>query len=343
VIGHARENLDQYLAPRLRTACSCLNLLETWEELRLRAGQPVTVHASGHRYFPTAAGAPGLEPERGFPVTVRDVRETLGLMTEGSAYALEECLAQGYLTLPGGHRVGVAGRAVLEGGTLRRLLDPGALNIRRNRPVPGAAQRLLHVLWAGSEWHNVLIISPPGCGKTTLLRDLIRLASDGFAQAGIPPSTVGVVDERSELAACLNGAPQLDVGRQTDVLDSCPKALGIMMLLRSMGPQIVATDELGRPEDAAAVREALNAGVRVFTTSHASCYRELKARLHLRGLLADRLFGRVVVLGRADGPGTVESVVDAGGREVPCATQDSGSGRHRGRLRLGGQSRGNDR
>ncbi len=306
--------IAEYLPPRLSAVLDSLDRLCRWEELRLRAGQPLTVCAEGQTHYVTPKGELGLMPEDAVAVTRRDLTEALSLMTGGSVYAKEDQLARGYLTLPGGHRVGIAGKVVSEGGQVRRLLYPGSMNIRHCRAFRGVADGLVDSLRRRGRWTSTVIISPPGCGKTTLLRDLVRRASDGVAQKSIPPVQVGLVDERSEVAACDQGIPTFDVGRHTDVIDAAPKAEAMFMLLRSMGPQVLATDELGRSEDAQAVREALNAGVSVFTTVHADDVNQAESRPYVGALLRDGAFCRAVVLSRRKGPGTVEGIakLDAG-------------------------------
>jgi stage III sporulation protein AA len=233
-------------------------------------------------------------------------------MSEYSLYARDEELRRGYLALPGGHRAGFAGRVVVEDGRVKLLRDISGITIRIARDVLGAGEPLLSHLYCqrGKRVRHTLLVSAPQAGKTTMLRDLARLFSDGDEGVGRPGFKVGIVDERSELAGCYLGEPQLDVGKRTDVLDGCPKAEGMMMLVRSMSPQIVVTDELGRPEDAHAVEEAVNTGATVLATAHGQSVEELMKRPSLAYLLAHGLFERVVVLSRRKGPGTIEGIFD---------------------------------
>ncbi len=142
------------------------------------------------------------------------------------------------------------------------------------------------------------------------MRDLARCLSDGVKELGIAGFKVAVVDERSEIAGSFQGMPQLDVGERTDVLDACPKAEGMMMLLRSMGPEVIVTDEIGRPEDIAAIEEVIHAGVTVVATAHGSSLAELRARPGLRRLLDEQVFERALILGWSRGAGTVEQLCD---------------------------------
>ncbi|NLN41645.1 MAG: stage III sporulation protein AA, partial [Clostridiales bacterium] len=155
---------------------------------------------------------------------------------------------------------------------------------------------------------HTLILSPPQMGKTTLLRDLSRQLSNGFS--GFRGVKVGIVDERSEIAGCFQGIPQNDVGVRTDILDGCPKALGIIMMIRSLSPNVIITDEIGRPEDAMAIEDALNAGIKIITTAHSSGLEDARKRPILKSLLDKKVFQRVLVLGNSLGTGTLEKVYD---------------------------------
>lgn len=298
--------------------------LQSWdpglpvEEIRLRAGRPALVQLTdGERAVP------------GPPVAAAVCQRALQLCCEHSVYAWEEALRAGYVTVTGGHRVGVAGRAVVAGGHVQTIQPVTALNYRIARAVPGAASSLLPALLCrdSATVHSTVIISPPRAGKTTVLRDLVRQLSDGRPDLGWFGQTVGLVDERSELAGAWQGVPQHDVGKRTDVLDNCPKAVGLMMLIRSMGPRIVAVDELGGSADAAAVREAVFAGVSVLATVHAASIAEARERPGVGELLDGGCFTRAVVLSRRRGPGTVEAVhvlSSGGGNRVRAQTGRSG-------------------
>lgn len=282
------------------------------EEIRIRRGRPLAVRCQREEWFLSGEGELLSAPGGAYTVTSDDLTKTLQLMSQGSLYAYEEELRQGFITLPGGHRVGVVGKAVLDGGSLKTLCDISSLNIRIARAVPGAARRLLPFILDFKDRlpYHTLIVSPPGAGKTTILRDLVRSLSYGLPSLNFPGVSVGVVDERSELAACFQGVPQHDLGPRVDVLDCCPKALGMIMLLRSMAPQVIATDEIGGSEDVAALWEMVNTGVRVLATAHASSWEELERRPSLQSLVRNRLFQRYVFLSRRKGPGTIEGVWD---------------------------------
>lgn len=268
------------------------------EEIRLRPGHSLLVQGGGREVW--------------LPLTVNveDLLETMNILSQYSYYAFAEQLARGYITVAGGHRIGVAGRVTVQKGRVAAMAETGSINIRIARQVKGAGKTALPWLFSRGQLLNTLILAAPGCGKTTLLRDLIRLISD---EAGL---TVGVADERSELAGCYRGIPQLDVGRRTDVLDGCPRDQGLEMLVRSMGPQVVAADEIGRRADVRALENVLAAGVAVLTTAHARDLAEARQRPVLRGLLAEGYFQRAVILGRRGGRPEIAGVAELPGGKL---------------------------
>lgn len=298
-----------------------------WQEIRLRLEGPLmVVTPCGDRCL-GPSGVPVADPRAAYPVSAEDFRRTFELVSGSSVYALEEELRQGFITLPGGHRVGLCGRAVVRNGAIRTQRDIGSLNVRIAREVPGAADALLPLLVdAAGLPMSTLVFSPPGMGKTTLLRDLARQISSGRPDLGLGGLRVGVVDERSELGGSRQGRPTRDLGPRTDVLDGCPKAVGLTLLLRAMGPQVIVTDEVGRPEDAEALGEAVRCGVRVLASAHAGSLGEAASRPVLRGLLEAGVFGRLVRLGTRRGPGTVEEVWDAEGRPLPALPRPAARG-----------------
>lgn len=282
--------------------------LDALEELRLRPLLPPLLRFSHDEAFLAADGSLTEHPQAGRPLSESELRKTVLLLSDSSFYAVEEELRRGYITLPGGHRAGLCGRAVLAAGAVKTLKDISAVNIRIARPIIGLAAPLLPRLIDGNgRLRHTLIVSEPRGGKTTLLRDLTRVVSDG---EGVRPLRVGVIDERSELAAMRGGIPQLPIGIRSDVMDGCPKAEGINMLLRSMGPEALVCDEIGRPEDAAAIMEAVNGGVKMLCSAHGASAEEIMSRPVLSQLIKQRAFERIVLLSRREGPGTLEWVKD---------------------------------
>lgn len=260
-----------------------------WEELRLRAGRGISwSDAAGREHRVTG-------PEgKALPVSEEDLRLTVERATRASVQGAWEKLAQGFLPLPGGHRLGLCGAAALREGRTLTFRSLSSLNIRIACPVAGVGANLLPRLLEGEAFQSTLILAPPGAGKTTLLRDLIRL----LGERGV---RVGLADERSEVAALDRGVPQLDVGPLADVLDGCPKDEGLLLLLRAMTPQVLAADEITHPRDVSALCQGAGCGAALLVTLHGSGLGELKGRPLCAPLLEGRLFRRVVTIRREGG------------------------------------------
>lgn len=246
------------------------------EEFRLRAGQPLVVLL------------PEGERSLGAAVTPEDLETLCDLATDYSRYAAEETLREGYLSVRGGFRVGLCGTAVMKDGVNTTLKQFSSAAVRIAREHPGIAASVAPQLFREGTFVNTLLLSPPGGGKTTLLRDLIRTLSIGVEPYG--HRRVALIDERGEVAVMVRGEPQMDIGPHTDVLDACPKALGIPMVLRAMNPQIIALDEITAQQDVDAAIQAAGCGVGLLATVHAADVGELMERPLYRRLLAERVF-----------------------------------------------------
>ncbi|WP_341278269.1 stage III sporulation protein AA [Paenibacillus sp. FSL H8-0537] len=277
---------------------------EQLEEIRIREGRPLEIGMAGQSRFAANDGTLLTQAGGAYKPTADLCRKLLERMTNYSLYAMEEELRRGFITVAGGHRVGLAGRTVLDNGSVRGIREIGAFNIRIAREVPGSATPLMPKLLDRSRKtiRSTLVLAPPQQGKTTLVRDIARSVSYGLWGGGDaaswPGKKVAIVDERSEIAACVRGIPTFDIGPRSDVMDACPKAEGMMMLLRSMSPDVIIADEIGRPEDGEAIREASHAGVSVIATAHAYDAEDARGRPVLRSLLEEGAFSLIVELRR---------------------------------------------
>lgn len=272
---------------------------EHLQEIRLRAGYPIILFYKNKEQILPING------------TERIIRETLDYVSNYSLYAYENELRQGFITIEGGHRIGMAGQVIIEDRRIKNLKQISSLNVRISHEILNCADKLFPYITHNKQMYHTLIISPPRCGKTTLLRDLIRQISDG--NKWVKGCTVGVVDERSELAGCYHGIPQNQMGMRTDVLDGCPKADGMLMLVRSMSPQVIAVDEIGAPEDVQAIKYAMHCGCRMVATVHGETLEEIQKKPLFEQLVKERCFERYVVLQNEIHVGEIEGIYDACG------------------------------
>lgn len=273
------------------------------EEIRVRIGRPIEIIMNGS------------DRSLSYIIQPEDAFHLMNKISQFSIYTLEEELKQGYITVSGGHRIGLAGKVILEQGKVKAIRDISSFNIRIAREKIGIAEPVIPFLFQ-NDWFNTMVIGPPQTGKTTMLRDIARIISTGIREKGMRARKVGIVDERSEIAGCVKGVPQLTFGNRVDVLDACPKAEGMMMMIRSMSPDVLIVDEIGRKQDAEAIQEAVHAGIKLMMTTHGTSLEEMKNRPSLKEILEQRIFQRFVVLSRKSGPGTVTHILDEKGMEL---------------------------
>ncbi|MEG0923512.1 MAG: stage III sporulation protein AA [Anaerovoracaceae bacterium] len=229
------------------------------------------------------------------------INNILNNLMKYSYHSYEEDLAKGFITIDGGHRVGVCGKAVINKGEVSLVRDISSLNIRYSKEVIGCSDHLMSIIMEKGKLNNTLIVSPPNCGKTTLIRDIARnLALIGYK--------VGICDERSEIAGMYNGIPSYNLGDKVDVLDGCPKEKGVYMLIRSMSPQVIITDEIGNKEDVIAINACVNSGVNVITTLHGNDIDDLK-NSQVYETIERKQFGLIVFLSNVPKVGSIREVL----------------------------------
>lgn len=243
-------------------------------------------------------------------ISQEDLKIVMQRISNYSTYAFEEEIRQGYITIKGGHRVGLCGSCVVEDRRIKTIKSISSINIRVSREIIGCSDRIIKYIVDNDNILNTIIISPPKCGKTTLLRDIARNLSDGVNSIGLKGRKVCIIDERSEIAGCFEGIPQMNVGIRTDVLDSCLKSEGIMMAIRSMSPDVVICDEIGTNSDMESIIMAMNCGINLMTSIHGFGIEDLNKRMVFKELIDNRVFQRAVILSNLNGVGTVESIHD---------------------------------
>ncbi|HBC95678.1 MAG TPA: stage III sporulation protein AA [Clostridium sp.] len=246
----------------------------------------------------------------GYIPRIEDLKVIIQRMSNYSIYAFEEEIKQGYITIKGGHRVGICGRCIIEKGEIKTIKDIASINIRICREIINCSDPIMKFLVKENEVINTIIISPPKSGKTTLIRDIVRNISGGMRSIGLTGKKICVIDERSEIGACFNGIPQMNLGIRTDVLDGCPKSQGMIMAIRSMSPDVIACDEIGTYKDVESILTALNSGISLIVTIHGYGIEDLYARPVFKEIVENKIFKRAIVLSSRKGSGTVEYVYD---------------------------------
>ena len=283
-----------YLPKRIRGFLRFLDEEET-EEIRLRTNRPLVVKTREGTYFITYGARLSKNRVNTVFVTKEDIDDALNLICKSSVYAYEDKIKKGFITIPEGHRVGICGEVVVRDKEISFIKSISGLNYRIAHEIKGAADDVMKDIIRNGRVVNTLIISPPGAGKTTLLRDIARKLSDRG-------KNISIIDERDEIAAMCDAVPGFDVGAFSDVLTGCTKKAGIEMLLRSMSPEVIITDELGDTEDFNAVKEAHFKGVSVIATMHGDNFMSIKD-------LSEDFFECIIVLSKRLGVGTVEEIM----------------------------------
>ena len=268
----------------------------TLEEIRIRANKPIILKACYS------------EEVIDYRVTYKEIMEILQKICENSIYSYQNQIKNGFITLKGGHRVGITGNAIIENNKVINLTYISSLNFRIAREIKGCSKNVLKYILNIEEnsVYNTLIVSAPGAGKTTILRDIVRNISDGIV--GFNGLTVGLIDERGELAATYKGISQNDLGIRTDVIDNIPKSIGMKMLIRSMAPKVIVADEIGCIEDINAINEAVCAGIKGIFTAHGGNFEEILLNPILSNIINMHAFEKIIFLKNIGQRGTIDNV-----------------------------------
>ncbi len=312
-----KDELLKIFSLKLRTILSKMRIdFDALQEIRLRINSPLMVNYENREYFVTDNADLVSNPALGIVITKNEIKETMEYISNYSLYAFEEEIRQGFITINGGHRIGITGKTIIQEDSIKGMKHISYINIRLAHQIKGCADKVIPYLVNSNAQgiYHTLIISPPKCGKTTLLRDIIRQISNGSPY--LQGINVGVVDERSEIGACYMGVPQNELGIRTDILDCCPKAKGMMMLIRSMSPQVIAVDEIGSKEDLEAIDYVISCGCKLIATVHGSSIEDIKSKPILGELLHKRLFERYVILNNIKQIGHLEEIYDAFGNII---------------------------
>ncbi len=281
------------------------------EEVRIRVNNPISVSIQGQEYFLMPNGHTTKNIKEARLITTTEIDSILNHICKCSVYAFEDELKEGYITVQGGHRVGLAGEVVVDAtGRVITIKYVTFMNIRISHEILGVADTVIDFLFQQGRIQNSLIVSPPGCGKTTMLRDIVRQLSKGNYKR--KPYKVGVVDERNEIAGGYKGTPQNDLGPRTDVLSCLSKKQAMLMLIRSMSPEVLALDEIGEKEDIEALQYAMKCGVSIIATVHAGSVEEVVHKPYLKELLTESGFQRLIFMSREDGKCIVKQKIYVG-------------------------------
>lgn len=281
---------------------------ECLQEIRLRVGRVPMLTYNGQERICGKDTSEHLGKKNDFVISKSDIEQIFQWLCGYGVYAYQEEMKKGYITIQGGHRVGIGGQVSFNSqGNVIGMKYINSLLIRVSHDVKGIGDALLEELYINGRPRSTLILSPPGCGKTTLLRDLIRCFSKGSTFGN--GQNVSVIDEREELAAAYMGVATLDLGPRTDLILGCDKSTGMEMCLRALGPNIVAVDEIYSKADVESIKRLKGCGCAILATHHATDYNDFSNKPFGKELLMEQIFDRFIVLGKENGKYIVKEIV----------------------------------
>ena len=271
---------------------------EKLEEIRIRCERPVILKTENNEIIID------------YKVNKTEIMSIIQLFCNNSIYAYQNQICEGFITILGGHRIGISGTCVIKEGKVININNIYSLNIRIAREINNASIDLLKYILdtQNNSIYNTLIISPPGAGKTTILRDLVSKISNGIPNIGFKGINVTVIDERSEISAMYRGIPQNNIGIRTDVLDNIPKTIGIKMAIRTLAPKVIVADEIGNLNDAEIINYAICSGVKGIFTAHGDSMEDLYNNPELQKLIKLQIFQNYIFLD-SENKGSIKNII----------------------------------
>lgn len=269
---------------------------ENIQEIRVKVNKPIIIYLRRGEVI------------LNYNANIDDLKYILKRISSYSLYAYEEEIKRGFITIKGGHRVGLAGECVMNEKEIKTIKNISSINLRITREVLGCSKKIIPYVIEEDKILNTIIISPPKCGKTTILRDLTRVLSNGDVDNKLSGKKIVVIDERSEIGACYEGIPQMNIGIRTDVLDNCYKKEGILMAVRSLSPEVIICDEIGREDEIQEIKNAFNSGINLIFSVHGKCFEDLYKRDGIDELLNKGLIDRVIILTASKQKFSVEKI-----------------------------------
>lgn len=280
------EKVLNYFPENIRNQIRENGNLSEIEEIRFRLNRPIILkYKTGEKVIK-------------YNIIKEEIISIMQAICENSIYTYQNQIAEGFVTIKGGHRVGISGSGVVENGKIININHVYSLNFRIARQVLGAANKILKFILntERNNIYNTLIVSVPGAGKTTIVRDIVRQISSGIKEIKFLAINVGVVDERGEIASLFRGTPQNDIGTKTDVMDNVPKNLGMKMLIRSMTPKVIVADEIGSIEDIEAIKYAICSGCKGLFTAHGGDFEDISLNPIIKNLISTNILERIIFL-----------------------------------------------